>query len=168
MTQESHADYMERKLSEARDAAAVKRTAAKTKRTTAGAKCTAQHEKLDSLPPDKRAKELLKLQGKKVGAKGPSGNLLNWANGQCQAALTSRYQQAMRLSAAMLNFDETNEAREVVKELIPCFISDSNKFNNLCMVLLELRQHLDRMLEERSSPRSAKKHCSAQRERESN
>ena len=157
MTQESHADYMERKLSEAREAAEVKRTAAKTKRTAAEAKCTAQHENLDALPPGKRAKELLKLQSKKVGAQGLSENLLNGANGKCQVALTSRYQQAMRLNAAKLTVDETNEAREVVKELIPYFISDSNKFNKLCMVLLELRQHLNRILEERSTPRSAKK-----------
>ncbi len=157
MTQESHADYMERKLSEAREAAEVKRTAAKAKRTATEAKRTAQHEKLDPLPPDKRAKELLKLQGKKVGEQGLSRNLLNWANGKCQVALTSRYQQAMRISAAKLTVDETNEAREVVKELISYFISDSNKFNNLCMVLLELRQHLNRLLQERSAPRSAKK-----------
>jgi hypothetical protein len=157
MTHESHAEYMERKLSEAREAAEVKRTAAKTKRTAAEAKGTAQHEKLDSLPADKRTKELLKLQSKKVGAQDLSGNLLNWTNGNGKAALTSRYQQAMRLSAAKLTVDETNEAREIVKELIPYFISDSQKFNKLCIILLELRQRLIQIRDEQSANLNTKK-----------
>ena len=171
MTQESHADYMERKLSEAREAAEVKRTVAKTERAAASAERPAQSatkqkllaqrwerlEKLTPLPFDKRAKELLKLQSETEGVQVLWGNLLNWTNGKCQVALTSRYQQAIRLSAAKLTVDETNEAREVVKEMIPYFISDSNKFNKLCMVLLELKEHLNRILEERSAPQSAKK-----------
>ena len=89
MTHESHADYMERKLSEAREAAEAKRsaaeaklTAAKTERAAASAERAAQSaaeqnrlaqrwerlETLAPLPTDKRAKELLKLKSELFGA----------------------------------------------------------------------------------------------------
>lgn len=80
------------------------------------------------------------------------GNLLNWTDGKCQAAWTLRYHQAIRLRAAKLIVDEINEASEVVKELIERIVSDSEKHNKLCVVLLELKQHLSRILQERSAP----------------
>ena len=177
MTQESHADYMERKLSEAREAAEAKRsaaeaklTAAKTERAAASAERAAQSaaeqnrlaqrwerlETLAPLPTDKRAKELLKLKSELFGVQVLWGNLLNWTDGKCQAAWTSRYQQAIRLRAAKLSVDEINEASEVVKELIERFISDSGKYIKLCVVLLELKQHLSRILELRTANLNAK------------
>jgi hypothetical protein len=175
MTQESHADYMERKVSEAREAAEAKRNAAEARRTAAKAEraaakaeqneLSAQEEMraqqwkkmLASLPPDKRAKELLKKQSEIDGVQVLWGNLLNWTNGKCQAALTSRYQQAIRLRPTKLTVDETNEAMEVVNELIPSFSSKTKQFDKLMVVRLELRQRLMRILEERSADSNAKK-----------
>jgi hypothetical protein len=174
MTQESHADYMERKLSEAQEAAkareaakANKRVAAKAKRTAAKAERderTAQEMRaqqwqkmLASLPPEKRSKELLELQSVTDGVQVLSGNLLNWTSGKCQAALTSRYQQAIRLRAAKLTVDETSEAMEVVNELIPSFRSNTKQFDRLMVVRLELRQRLIRIHEEQSANLNTKK-----------
>ena len=175
---ETHAQYMARKLSEAHEAAKAKQTAAEARRTAAkaeravasaeraaqsaaGKKMLAQRwerlETLAPLPADKSAKQLLKLESELLGVQVLWGNLLNWTGGKCQAAWTSRYQQAIRLRAAKLTVDEINEASEVVKELIEMFISDSGKYVKLCAVLLELKQHLSRILQERSAPRNAKK-----------
>jgi hypothetical protein len=174
---ESHAQYMARKLSEAQEAAKAKRTVAEARRTAAkteravasaeraaqlaaGKKMLAQRwerlETLALLPADKRAKQLLKQESELHGVQALWGNLLNWTDGKCQAAWTSRYQQAIRLKAAKLTVDEINEASEVVKELIERFISDSGKYHKLCVVLLELKQHLSRILQERSAPGKAK------------
>ena len=174
---ETHAQYMARKLTEAQQAAKDKQTAAKARRTAAkteravasaerAAQSAAEQKRLEQrwkrletlapLPTDKRAKEMLKLKSEQFGVQVLWGNLLNWTDGKCQAAWTSRYQQAIRLRAAKLSVDEINEASEVVKELIEEFISDSKKFNKLCVVLLELKQYLSRILEIRTANLNAK------------
>lgn len=170
MTQESHAEYMKRKLSDARKAAEAKQAAAQDKRTAANAKRTAakakqaaeraaakaEQDRLASLAPNERARELLKLQSKIDGVQVLWGNILNWTNGNCDAALTSRYQQAIRLRPAKLTIDEINEATEVVDQLIVYFVCDIKKYKKLLMVRLELKQHLSRILEIRSANLNAK------------
>lgn len=165
MTQESHAEYMERKLSEARKAAEAKQAAAQAKRTAANAKRTAakakqaaeraaakaEQDRLASLAPNERARELLKLQREIDGVQVLWGNILNWTNGNCRAALTSRYQQAIRLRPAKLTIDEAGEAMEVVNELIPFFSSNKKQLDKLQVVRLELRQRLMRIRDDQSA-----------------
>lgn len=168
--QESHTEYMERKLAEAQEIAKTddraivvkaKRASVEARRAAAEAKQADKQERLASLSPERRAKlranESLRRQTKANGVQAITGNLLKWTDGKCKAAWTSRYQKAIRLKAAKLTLDETKEAISVVKELISAFSSSPKHLERLAVIDLELNQHLHRLQKERIARNDAQR-----------
>ncbi len=96
---------------------------------------------------EQRKKILEYLEGeleKTRGVAHATGNLLEWTEGDSEAAYTSRYNQACRLKAQKLNEAELGEARNVISQLV-AKISQSKKILRLEVVLLEISQQLERL-----------------------
>ncbi|WP_094556597.1 GIY-YIG nuclease family protein [Synechococcus sp. 1G10] len=75
-------------------------------------------------------------------------NLLGWTTGNCQAATTSRCNQACRLKASKLTLAETEEAIAIINQLLKRMAHMSSEFPffkkykaRLEVVELELKQH---------------------------
>jgi len=160
MTQESHSSYMQRKLEEAREirnayrearfsATEAKRIAAEAareaKRAAAESVRIEQQKRLDSLTPEARAMEELDRKIRRQGIQAASGNLLMWTNGNSGPALTSRYNQAIRITPKKLSQAEIDEAIKVVRELIFAFKKSPKYLLKLKVVRLELMQQSSRI-----------------------
>lgn len=143
MTQESHSEYMDRKLAKAREIAR-----AEGRISIAEAKRTAESERIKSLSPEQRALEKHERKIRQQGAHTATENLLGWTNGTCSAALASRYKQALRINSKKLTLDEVGEAISVVGELISAFSSSPNQLSRLKVIRLELTQQSARAKKE--------------------
>ena len=147
MEQESHSEYMKRKLAQAREIAKSegRSSAVEAKRLAAEAARIAEEQRVASLAPEMRAKEELERKINRQGIQAASGNLLAWTNGKNGPALTSRYQQAIRINPKKLSLAEANEAILVVRELISAYSSSPKQLSRLKVVRLELMQHSSRI-----------------------
>lgn len=87
--------------------------------------------------PEERKQELLRVDT--LGAQVITGNLLQWTEGNCDAAYTSRYQQACRLKIQTLSEPELTEVEAVVEQAL-AVIWQEHKIARLEVILLEAQQ----------------------------
>jgi hypothetical protein len=92
--------------------------------------------------PEERKQELLRIDA--IGAQVITGNLLQWTEGNCDAAYTSRYQQACRLKIQRLSDPELAEVEAVVEQALEV-IWQEHKIARLEVILLEARQQRERL-----------------------
>ena len=95
----------------------------------------------DALP-EERKQELLRVDA--LGAQVITGNLLQWTEGNCDAAYTSRYQQACRLKIQKLSGSELAEVEAVVEQALKVIWQD-HKVARLEVILLEAQQQRERL-----------------------
>jgi hypothetical protein len=93
-------------------------------------------------------------RSKSDGAQATTGNLLQWTEGNGMAAYTSRYNQACRLKVRKLSEPELGEAEAVIIQAIKEF-SESQKKVRLEVVLLEVKQQLERLMQAKDTSAAA-------------